>query len=82
MNETSQTQSDTNRSDAPEDAAMRAIEATHEPQAGLEKARNAAEGKADNAAGGAASSTAQEHIPSNSDPEASDLPSAGRPMPD
>lgn len=65
-----------------QDSAMRAVEANHDPKASLEKARNAAEGKADNAAGGTASSTAAEHIPSSSDSEASDLPSSGRPNPD
>lgn len=46
------------------------------PEDSLEKSRNATEGKSHNAAGGTAASTAEEHIPSNSDPNATDLPTA------
>lgn len=52
------------------------------PEISQEEARNAAAGEGPNAAGGGVSSTAEEHVPSNSDPEASDLPSANRPNPD
>jgi hypothetical protein len=64
------------RSETEQNSAVRAVEASHDPESSLEEARNAAEGKAKNAAGSSASSTAEEHIPSNSDPEATDLPSA------
>lgn len=56
--------------------ATRAVEANHDPQASLEKGRNAAEGKSPNAAAGSGASTAEEHVPGTSDPDASDLPSA------
>ena len=82
MSKENQNHPDSASPDGSDSSAMRAVEAAHSPQTSLEKARNAAEGKDDNASGGTASSTAQEHIPSNSDPEASDLPSSGRPVPD
>jgi len=52
-----------------------------DPSISLEEARNAAEGKSPNAAGGAASSTAEDHVPSSSEPYASDLPSGNHPKP-
>lgn len=59
-----------------------ALEATHNPQASLEKAKDAAEGKSSNASGGQAPSTVQEHVPSTSDPNPTDLPSTDHPLPD
>ncbi|MDX2215241.1 MAG: hypothetical protein SFY66_18400 [Oculatellaceae cyanobacterium bins.114] len=59
-----------------------ALETTHNPKASLEKARNAAEGKNSNSSGSAAPSSAQEHIPGTSNPNATDLPSSNRPLPD
>lgn len=47
-----------------------------DPTRSLEEARNANEGKSDNGSGSVASSTAEDYVPSRSDPEASDLPSA------
>ena len=44
-----------------------------------EQARNGHEGKASNASGGAASVDAEFHIPSVSDPEATDLPTSSMP---
>lgn len=62
--------------DTDQNSGMRAAEINQDPEVSLEEGKNAAEGKAPNAAGSSASSTAEEHVPSNSDPEASDLPSA------
>ena len=59
-----------------QNSAERAVDANHNPQSALEEGRNAAEGKSPNAASGSGSSTAEGHVPSNSDPNASDLPSA------
>jgi hypothetical protein len=64
------------RDETEQNSAVRAVEANHDPQSSLEEGRNAAEGKTPNASGSSASSTAEEHIPSNSDPEATDLPTA------
>ncbi|MBD2177430.1 hypothetical protein H6F42_10950 [Pseudanabaena sp. FACHB-1998] len=47
-----------------------------------EQARNAREGKAPNASGGAASTDAELHVPSVSDPEATDLPTSNTPHPE
>jgi hypothetical protein len=47
-----------------------------------EQARNAREGKTPNASGGAASTDAEFHIPSISDPEATDLPTSSMPHPE
>ncbi|PSB08488.1 hypothetical protein C7B61_17715 [filamentous cyanobacterium CCP1] len=46
------------------------------PKISLEEARNANEGEAPNAAGSSASSSAEGHVPSSSDPESSDLPTS------
>ncbi|MBD2460899.1 hypothetical protein H6G89_07560 [Oscillatoria sp. FACHB-1407] len=56
-----------------------ALEATHNPGAMLERARDANEGKSSNSSGSVATSTAQEHVPSTSDPNASTLPSSNKP---
>lgn len=63
--------------DISQNAGARAAQIDSDPSIGLEEARNAAEGKGSNAAGGEAPSTAEEHVPSNSSPQASDLPSSG-----
>lgn len=60
-----------------DNSGMRAAQIASDPSIGLEEARNANEGKPGNASGGTASSKAEEHVPSRSDPEASDLPSTG-----
>lgn len=65
-----------------ENAGDRAAELNSNPNRSLEEARNAAEGKSPNASGGVAPSTAEETVPSNSDPDASDLPSSNTPTPD
>jgi hypothetical protein len=62
--------------DPSQNAVERAVQANHDPESALEEGRNAAEGKSPNAASGSGSSTAEGHVPSNSDPDASDLPSA------
>jgi hypothetical protein len=47
-----------------------------------EQARNAREGKAPNASGGAASTDTEFHIPSVSEPVATDLPTSSTPHPE
>lgn len=69
----------TNSQEISENSGMRAARIASDPSIGLEQARNANEGKAPNASGGNASSTVEEHIPSRSDPKASDLPSSNKP---
>lgn len=71
-----QKQDQSDLDDESQNPAVRAVESNQNPQMTLEKGRNAAEGKSPNAAAGSSSSTAEDHIPSNSDPDASDLPSA------
>lgn len=64
-----------------DNSGERNAEIDRDPSVALEEARNAAEGKSPNASGGSASSTAEEHIPSSSEPHASDLPSGNQPNP-
>ncbi|MBE9160602.1 hypothetical protein IQ265_27830 [Nodosilinea sp. LEGE 06152] len=52
------------------------------PEISQEEAGNATAGESPNGAGGGTPSTAEDHIPSESSPEASDLPTANRPNPD
>ncbi|MFQ4139796.1 hypothetical protein PGN35_026130 [Nodosilinea sp. PGN35] len=52
------------------------------PEISKEEARNASEGKGPNAAGGGFPSTVEDHVPSSSDPEATDLPTANSPHTD
>ncbi|MBE9170143.1 hypothetical protein IQ238_22335 [Pleurocapsales cyanobacterium LEGE 06147] len=54
----------------------RTAEINSNPQKSLEETRHAAEGDEPNAAGGPAPSTAKEHVPSDSDPQSSDLPTS------
>lgn len=51
------------------------------PLISQEEARNANEGKGPNAAGGIASSSAENFVPGTSDPESSNLPTANAPNP-
>jgi hypothetical protein len=62
--------------DIADNSGLRSAETDSDPGVSLEEARNANEGKADNAAGSVASSTAEEHVPSRSDSESSDLPTS------
>ena len=62
-------------------AGMRAAAIDANPKMSLEEARNAAEGKGPNASGGPAPSDVEDYVPSTSDPEASDLPTANAPNP-
>ncbi|WP_416666307.1 hypothetical protein [Egbenema bharatensis] len=61
---------------AEQSPGQRLAEINENPKISLEEARNANEGKGPNASGSAGSSDAEEHIPSSSDPEATDLPTA------
>lgn len=51
------------------------------PELSQIEAENAVAGEGPNASGSSASSTAEEHVPSNSEPYASDLPTANTPDP-
>ena len=70
----------------PEDVAdypgARATALDQNPKTSKEEARNANAGEGPNAAGGGYPSVAEDHVPSSSDPEASDLPTANSPYPD
>ncbi len=67
--------------DVEQNAGMRAVAIDSNPKISLEEARNAAEGKAPNASGGSAPSDTENHVPSTSDPEGTDLPTANAPNP-
>ncbi|HEY9878589.1 MAG TPA: hypothetical protein V6D29_09050 [Leptolyngbyaceae cyanobacterium] len=51
------------------------------PEIAQIEAQNAAAGEGPNASGSVAASTAEEHVPSTSDPYATDLPTANTPDP-
>jgi hypothetical protein len=53
-----------------------------DPTISLEEARRATAGEGSNAAGSTSPSTAEDYVPSNSDPNPSNLPSTDHPMPD
>lgn len=63
-------------SEVTENSGVRTAKTNQDPKVSLEEARNAAAGEGPNAAGSSASSTAEEHVPGTSDPNATDLPSA------
>ncbi|MBD2256196.1 hypothetical protein [Pseudanabaena sp. FACHB-2040] len=52
------------------------------PALGNVEAANAVEGEGPNASGSVGASNAQEHVPSTSDPDATDIPSANAPEPE
>lgn len=70
----------------PEDIAqnpgMRAAAINSDPTISLEETRNAAAGESPNAAGGVATSSAEDYVPSTSDPAPTDIPSTDHPLPD
>jgi hypothetical protein len=64
-----------------DNTGSRTAATNHNPEILLEEARNAAAGEGPNGYGGAANSDAEDHIPSTSEPYATDLPSANAPDP-
>ena len=62
--------------DVADNAGDRTAAINSNPKISLEEARNAAAGEGPTGSGGTAPSTAEEHIPSESDPDATDIPSA------
>jgi hypothetical protein len=77
MAEPTKNNAETMAEDTTQNAGARATQSDSEGEILLEEARNANEGKTPNSSGSQAPSTAEEHIPSRSDPEPSDLPSTG-----
>ncbi len=61
---------------------MRAAAIHTDPSISLEEACNAAAGEGPNAAGGPVDSTAEDYVPSTSDPNPTNLPSTDHPIPD
>lgn len=60
-----------------QNAGARSAEVDSDPKRSLEAARNANEGKGHNGTGGAvAPNTVEDHVPSSSEPEATDIPTA------
>ena len=64
-----------------DETAINSGQSYQDPTAMAEAARNARQGKGPNAAGDTTSSTAEDFVPSNSEPFASTLPSANTPDP-
>lgn len=77
MAEASNHNAETMAEDTEQNAGARATQSDSESETLLEESRNANEGKTPNSSGSQAPSTAEEHVPSRSDPEPSDLPSTG-----
>jgi hypothetical protein len=65
-----------------ENSGMRAAAVNSDPTISLEEARNAAAGEGPNAAGGPAASSAEDYVPSRSDPDPTNIPSTDHPLPD
>jgi hypothetical protein len=61
---------------------MRAAAIHSDPTISLEEARNAAAGEGPNASGSVASSSAEEYVPSESDPHPTNIPSTDHPLPE
>lgn len=64
-----------------QNAGARTAATNSDPTIALEEARNANAGEGPTGSGGSAPSTVEEHIPSTSDPFATDIPSANAPDP-
>lgn len=78
-----ETRQNTNLPDSvAQNPGARKVATKNNPEIGQEEARNANAGESPNAAGGETPSTAEDHVPAESSPEASDLPTANRPNPD
>jgi hypothetical protein len=65
-----------------ENPGMRAAAINSDPTISLEEARNAAAGEGPNAAGSTAASSAEDYVPSTSDPDPTNIPSTDHPLPD
>jgi hypothetical protein len=64
-----------------ETPGMRVARLNADPTISLKEAQNATVGEGDNASGSSASS-AEDYVPSNSDPNPTNLPSSDHPLPD
>lgn len=62
--------------DTEQNTGARMAEVDSDPQRSLEETKNAAAGEGPTGAGGSVPNTVDEHVPSTSDPEATDLPTA------
>ncbi|ACK72643.1 hypothetical protein PCC7424_4274 [Gloeothece citriformis PCC 7424] len=67
--------------DVAQNPGARTAETNQNPAITEEEARNAAAGETPNASGSTTPSTAEDHVPSRSDPEATDLPTSYDPQP-
>jgi hypothetical protein len=65
-----------------QNTGLRTAAINSDPNISNEEARNAAAGSGPNASGGTAPSTAEDRVPSRSDPYPSNLPSYDHPLPD
>lgn len=73
---------DTMSKDTAENSGQRTAAIHADPSISLEEGRNASAGEGPNAAGGPASSDAEDYVASRSDPAPSNLPSTDHPVPD
>ncbi len=76
MAQTQTQNSESLREEIAENAGARAAEINHNPAVTDEETKNAGTGEGPNGSGGIAPSTAENYVPSTSDPEPSDLPSS------
>jgi hypothetical protein len=65
-----------------QNAGARTTATNNDPSISLKEGENAAAGEGPNASGGSAPSTVEEHIPSTSSPESTDIPTANVPNPE
>lgn len=68
--------------DVSQNAGARSAEVNADPGIALEETRNAAAGETPSGSGSVAPSTAEEHVPSRSDPNPTNIPSTDHPNPD
>lgn len=73
---------DTMPEEVAQNPGMRNAAINSDPSISLEEARNAAAGEGPNASGGPASSSVEDYVPSESDPNPTNIPSTDHPLPD
>jgi hypothetical protein len=81
MTDEASAQAKTELKEVADNAGARTAAINANPKISLEEAANAAAGEGPNASGGTAPSDTEIHIPSTSDPFATDLPTANTPDP-
>jgi hypothetical protein len=73
---------DTMPEEVAENPGMRNAAVNSDPSIALEEARNAAAGEGPSGSGGSVSSSVEDYVPSESDPNPTNIPSTDHPLPD